>query len=433
MPSVHSRPLIENDGNNLALRRVLRLLKRAILRGRDLVIEGGMITEEFLDTVGLLVVKLLGLIGYPLTVVLPRLDMFDAFTGKALPQTLPLIFVLHIILLVYSTYVLCYLPAVGLGFTSTESVVFHAVTILSIISYYRGVASDPGSIPSGPDWEKGRLGAKEQGLRFCQREKKYKPERTHYCSAMGRNVLKMDHYCPWLANCVGFFNYKYFLLFVTYASVACGWTTISVARLLAASSGGFLGQLGALSAAQIFFLTEGLCISSLISLILTPFAGFHWYLMSQNKTTLEYCEKAHSEASYDQGFFGNFFSVFGYNPFLWFIPVHSTPGTGLDFERVSEHSLATPPSSDEDEEEDRVKKEFAALAGSSEKPAVPGSRRGCCIRRWDDADSPLWESRGISDIFWGKCIEVNEFRERLVAGFANIFEDDSKEEGGGLV
>ncbi|ETW42463.1 hypothetical protein PFNF135_03125 [Plasmodium falciparum NF135/5.C10] len=64
-------------------------------------------------------------------------------------------------------------------------------------------------------------------LRYCIHEKKYKPDRSHYCRAIEKNVLKMDHYCPWVANCVGFYNYKFFLLSLFYANICCLYVNIN--------------------------------------------------------------------------------------------------------------------------------------------------------------------------------------------------------------
>jgi palmitoyltransferase ZDHHC2/15/20 len=430
MPSVYSRPLIESDGNNYALRSGLRFLKKLILRAKELLEEGAVLTEDFLDLLGTATVRLIGILGFPISALFPKPKMFDVFIDKTLPQSLPLIFVLHIILLVYSTYVLCYMPAVGLSFDSAESISFHIITGLAIISYYRGVVTDPGHIPPTSEWEKDNISKKAEGLRFCNREKKFKPERAHYCSAIGRNVLKMDHYCPWLANCVGYFNYKFFLLFIIYASVACGWTTVSTAHLLAKSSAGLLSPTSTLSAAQTFFLTEGLCISSLVSLILTPFTGFHLWLLANNKTTLEYCEKANSKTSYDFGFFHNLSNTLGWNPVLWFFPIQSVPSDGLSFDRRPHvETTPTPSESDDDEAEIRIRNEMEKKFITN-PPAYEGNGRGCCIRRWDTQDSPLVHlsesTSSISGYFFSCCSEINSFREKITSNFTKIiYKSDS--------
>ena len=431
MPSVHSRPVIESDGNNLALRRVIRLIKKLINKVTDIIIEGGLVTEEILDAIGGAVVQLFGLLGYPFKYFLCMPEIFTVFTGKPLPMTLPLIFVFHIILLIYSTYVLCYMPAVGMSIFSTESITFHIITALAIISYYRAVTTDPGSIPKTAEWEKENTAKKQEGLRFCNREKKWKPDRAHYCSAIGRNVLKMDHYCPWLANCVGYFNHKFFILFIIYATVASGWSTISVAHLLATNSAGLLKS-HALSAAQIFFLSEGICLSSLISLILTPFTGFHFWLVARNKTTLEYCEKTNASITYDFGLVHNFSQVFGYNPLFWLLPIQTAPADGLKFNRrsVGEEAIPVTLADGSDDEEERVKREIEEKVGLSARGSY-SQQHSCCIRRWDvpSDDSPLFSTGdgkgGLWESFVGRCGELNGFRERLQSGFTNILSRDS--------
>lgn len=39
----------------------------------------------------------------------------------------------------------------------------------------------------------------------------------------------MDHYCPWLINCIGFYNRKFFVLFLMWTSITSAYFVLAVA------------------------------------------------------------------------------------------------------------------------------------------------------------------------------------------------------------
>ncbi|KAJ6625954.1 DHHC palmitoyltransferase-domain-containing protein [Mycena sp. CBHHK59/15] len=66
--------------------------------------------------------------------------------------------------------------------------------------------------------------------RWCTKCEILKPYRAHHCRVCGTCVLKFDHHCPWIGQCVGAQNHKFFFNF----SVATAFFTLfTFATLLA--------------------------------------------------------------------------------------------------------------------------------------------------------------------------------------------------------
>ena len=55
-----------------------------------------------------------------------------------------------------------------------------------------------------------------QTIRYCDKCKNYKSWRSYHCSRCKQCILRKDHHCPYVGNCVGFANYRYFHMFITY-------------------------------------------------------------------------------------------------------------------------------------------------------------------------------------------------------------------------
>ncbi|XP_029609162.1 palmitoyltransferase ZDHHC16A isoform X2 [Salmo trutta] len=75
-----------------------------------------------------------------------------------------------------------------------------------------------------------RFGAMKNSIPFVSMCKKCiipKPARTHHCAICNTCILKMDHHCPWLNNCVGHFNQRYFFCFCVSMTLGCVYCSIS--------------------------------------------------------------------------------------------------------------------------------------------------------------------------------------------------------------
>ena len=157
----------------------------------------------------------------------------------------------------YGVYVVCFLivpPWMSVtgeeGGVRTLTVVgmfhqtaFMAVSVMAVISHFMAMTTDPGAVPpdakplpdapetttSSEQTDEGQdLLARPKVKKLCRRCRAFKPQRAHHCSICRRCIIKMDHHCPWVNNCVGIGNHKYFLLFVFYTFLTCIYSLLLV-------------------------------------------------------------------------------------------------------------------------------------------------------------------------------------------------------------
>ena len=55
---------------------------------------------------------------------------------------------------------------------------------------------------------------------YCLKCKIWRPYRAHHCSHCNTCFLVLDHHCPWVANCIGYYNHKLYFQFIVYAALA---------------------------------------------------------------------------------------------------------------------------------------------------------------------------------------------------------------------
>ncbi|KAF2879077.1 hypothetical protein ILUMI_27086 [Ignelater luminosus] len=175
------------------------------------------------------------------------------------------------------------------------------------------------------------------GIRYCEKCHHVKPDRAHHCSVCGECILKMDHHCPWINNCVSFSNYKFFILFLGYSLIYCIFISATSVQYFIAFWKGELEGMGKFHILFLFF------VALMFAVSLASLFGYHCYLVLHNRTTLEafrpavFCDGP-DKNGFNLGAYNNFRQVFGNRAIIWFFPIKSSVGDGVSYPVPRQHS-----------------------------------------------------------------------------------------------
>ncbi|XP_050242552.1 probable protein S-acyltransferase 16 isoform X1 [Quercus robur] len=235
-----------------------------------------------------------------------------------------------------------------------NAVAFTFIALMCVFTYSDSVFTDPGRVPAtyAPDIEDTEnpiheIKRKSGDLRYCQKCSHYKPPRAHHCRVCKRCVLRMDHHCIWINNCVGHANYKVFFIFIVYAVIACIYSLVLLVGSLTIDPPKDELQSG--DSFRTAYIISGLLLVPLC-VALGVLLGWHIYLILHNKTTIEYHEGVRAmwlaekggnvyTHPYDLGAYENLTTVLGPNILSWVCPTPKHIDSGLRFQTAYDNLI----------------------------------------------------------------------------------------------